>query len=349
MSDRQRVFGAGGRGSGVAPAGGAVGEWWAGPGPAHPDRTCGGGTGGAGPVVPAGAAGPGLLPPGAVGFPGCLHCRWRRQRRPQVCLECFETSWPGVGCIDERPLRCCSACGQALTQRSTCPTPWCTRRDRSWSVVFGVGSYTGGLRRAIVRYKFGGERWWAGVFALLLAAYLDRNAGWFDDFDLVVPTPAYLGPGARRSWDPVGEVFAGAAASLGPLWPVCPGAVTKTEETVAMCRSSGLRRRHAAATSLRRALQVPDPSVVAGRRVLVFDDVLTEGSTLREVAAVLRRAGAVEVAGVVLARAAWSGAGRSAPANLLGESPPGPGCAEEQTQRREDRREERGPRRAPLR
>jgi predicted amidophosphoribosyltransferase len=44
---------------------------------------------------------------------------------------------------------------------------------------------------------------------------------------------------------------------------------------------------------------------VAGARVLVLDDVLTDGSTLREVARVLRRAGAREVAGLILARPAW--------------------------------------------
>jgi predicted amidophosphoribosyltransferase len=44
---------------------------------------------------------------------------------------------------------------------------------------------------------------------------------------------------------------------------------------------------------------------VAGARILVLDDVLTEGSTLREVARALRHAGAREVAGLVLARPAW--------------------------------------------
>ena len=60
-----------------------------------------------------------------------------------------------------------------------------------------------------------------------------------------------------------------------------------------------------AAGPVRRALTVPAPERVAGARILAVDDVLTEGSTLREVALALRRAGAREVAGLVIARPRW--------------------------------------------
>ena len=46
---------------------------------------------------------------------------------------------------------------------------------------------------------------------------------------------------------------------------------------------------------------------VKGKRVLVFDDVFTEGFTIREVARALRAAGAVEVSEVVLARQPYGG------------------------------------------
>ena len=62
-----------------------------------------------------------------------------------------------------------------------------------------------------------------------------------------------------------------------------------------------------AACDLRAALEVRDPSRVSGRRVLVVDDVFTDGSTLREVAGVLRGAGAAAVSGLVLARATITG------------------------------------------
>jgi predicted amidophosphoribosyltransferase len=172
-------------------------------------------------------------------------------------------------------------------------------------VVFAVAVHVGGLRHAIVRYKYGGEQWWAAVFAGLLAGHLHRHATWFEEFDLLCVTPGYVGPGARRRWDPVGRIAEELAPRVTPLWELLPDAVVKVAETPAMSGRSRPDRLRIAAGPLRRALFVPDPTVVAGARVLVIDDVLTEGSTLREVARVLRRAGAVEVAGLVIARPPW--------------------------------------------
>jgi predicted amidophosphoribosyltransferase len=175
-------------------------------------------------------------------------------------------------------------------------------------VVFALGAYQGGLRSAILRYKYGGERWWSGVFGGLCAAYLDAHAGWFEDFELVTAVPSFTGPAGRRGWDPVGAILAELAEVSPPGWRIEPGVVVKQAETPQLSRSGAGGRVAQARVSLRAALSVPDPGPIAGRRVLVVDDVLTEGSTLREVATALRRAGATEVAGLVVARTPWVGA-----------------------------------------
>jgi predicted amidophosphoribosyltransferase len=172
-------------------------------------------------------------------------------------------------------------------------------------VVFAAGSHHAALRRAVLRYKYRGERWWAAVFAGMLARYLLTNAPWFEEFDLITGVPSYQGPGARRSWDPVGDVVEGLAPLLGPGWEVAPGAVVKARETPPMQGRTAAERHLLAAGPVRRALVVPAPALVAGARILAIDDVLTEGSTLREVAMALRRAGAREVAGLVIARSRW--------------------------------------------
>jgi predicted amidophosphoribosyltransferase len=171
--------------------------------------------------------------------------------------------------------------------------------------VFAVGVYGAALRHAVLRYKYRREMWWAQVFARLFADHLRAYATWFEEFDVLVPMPAYTGPRARRAWDPVGEVVARLGGLVEPLWETAPGAVVKRAETPAMQGRPWIDRQRIAAGPLRRSLLVPAPRRVAGARVLVVDDVLTEGSTVREVARALRRAGAREVAGLVLARQAW--------------------------------------------
>ena len=201
---------------------------------------------------------------------------------------------------------CCPVCGQIVPPPAqTCPNRWCRRTDRAFTVAFSAGVYEGGLGRAIRRYKYGGERGLAATFARMLASFLRAHPRWFEEFDLITAVPSYTGPGARRSWDPVGEILRSAEASLSGEWSVEPSLVTKTTETPGMAGLGWTARQSLAQGPLRRALRFDSGRDIEGAQVLVFDDVLTEGSTLREVARVLRRHGASDVAGLVLARPGW--------------------------------------------
>jgi predicted amidophosphoribosyltransferase len=172
-------------------------------------------------------------------------------------------------------------------------------------VAFAVGVYQGRLRRAIGAYKYHGQRRLAPMFAGILASFVEAHAAWFEEFDLITAVPSYRGAGARRSWDPVGEILAALAARLGPAWPVEPGLVVKTTETPGMTGLGWGDRQAVARGPLRRALAPGRGPDLAGAQVLVLDDVLTEGGTLGEVARVLRTLGASDVAGLVLARPGW--------------------------------------------
>ncbi|HBV94617.1 MAG TPA: hypothetical protein DEG26_07970 [Chloroflexi bacterium] len=71
-------------------------------------------------------------------------------------------------------------------------------------------------------------------------------------------------------------------------------------------RADVIERRRLAAERLRPALRVPDPRRTAGKRLLVVDDVFTDGRTLDEVARALRlQGGATEVCGLALCRQPW--------------------------------------------
>jgi predicted amidophosphoribosyltransferase len=182
-----------------------------------------------------------------------------------------------------------------------------------FSTVFVAGVHDRSLRHAIARYKYGGERWWARVFARVLAEYLFDHATWFEEFDVIAGVPSYLGPGSRRSWDPVAGILGELAAMTDPWWEVAPRTIVKTCETPPLQGLTWRRRLDVSSRELRRSLVVPRPPEVAGARILVVDDVMTGGSTIREVARALCKAGAEEVAGLVLARPGSSGCKSSRP------------------------------------
>jgi predicted amidophosphoribosyltransferase len=169
-----------------------------------------------------------------------------------------------------------------------------------------VGTYEGALRRAIVSYKYGGERRWAEAFATMLVGFLARHAGWFEEYTVLCPVPSYRGTGARRPWGPV-ETFCSEVPRLAcGLWPV-EELVAKVAETGPVTGRKGPVRREMARQTVRPTLVVPRPHSVKGARILLVDDVCTSGATLLAVARALMLAGADEVAAVVLARARWRG------------------------------------------
>jgi predicted amidophosphoribosyltransferase len=201
----------------------------------------------------------------------------------------------------------CAVCGQCLAPGGqACSNLWCRRPGRPFSVAFALGVHRGGLRRAIHGYKYFADMRLGGVLASALASYLAERETWFEEFDVITGVPGYTGAGSRRGWDPIATMLDSLRQRLpGGSWSVEPGLVAKCRETPQMAGRDRGERLRIARGPLRRSLHIPDPDRVAGAAVLVVDDVLAEGSTLAEVAAALRVAGAGEVAGLVLARPGW--------------------------------------------
>ena len=172
---------------------------------------------------------------------------------------------------------------------------------RGWEFIWAVAMRSGSLKTAISSYKYQGVKGWAWILGRVLVGYLEANAQVFGTYDLIIPMPTYLGIGGR-SWDHIGLIIERAEVE-GSQWPFRRDVMDKTKPTPTMVDLKSFKKRaEMAERELRPALQVTEPSTVAGRDVLVFDDVFTGGLSMREVAYKLKDAGATSVAGIVLAR-----------------------------------------------
>jgi predicted amidophosphoribosyltransferase len=178
--------------------------------------------------------------------------------------------------------------------------------DRPLEAIFAVGNYQGALRRAIISYKYARDLRWAPVFARMLVEFLGRHATWFEEYGVICPVPSFGGDGARRRWGHTELMCAEVAVLGGCEWPV-ENLVAKLVETEPMSAKGRPARRAIVETGLGRAFGVPRPDEVAGRRVLLVDDVCASGWTLLTVGKVLRDAGAEEVTALVLARGVLTG------------------------------------------
>ena len=243
-----------------------------------------------------------------AGFGKCAKCAHLGNDSPDVCYACARRDIEDLA----PPSKRCRICDRPHDPpATTCPNPSCnwSRSYRYFGWNYAIGMRKGALERVMKRYKFGDEMGWRVIFARLLVAFMDEREKRFAPFHYIIPSPAYTGPGGHRSWDHASYVIE-SAAQLTPRWPFYvgdPPLIKKTAETPPMSKiyKFGPRKDNAEGP-IRSALEVPSPSMVAGKNILVYDDLFTDGLTLREVARALSNSGAKLVCGVTLARQPWN-------------------------------------------
>jgi predicted amidophosphoribosyltransferase len=207
----------------------------------------------------------------------------------------------------ERPLPgACRICSQRLGHGVECPNELCRNPARRIERIRAVGYHSGPLRQAINSYKYRGARHWSVLFGRLLLAWLGEHMA-AEPPGLIVVNPSFVAPGGQLFAHTEAVLAEAARQDQGGRWRFEPGAVIKTRPTLQSADSLAWSKR-ASGADLRSALVVPDPSVTAGKRILVYDDICTTGTQLDAVAAcLLDSGGATRVEGVVLARALWRG------------------------------------------
>jgi predicted amidophosphoribosyltransferase len=237
-----------------------------------------------------------------AGFAACVECAYRDTGSAPICFACASERTEPVA------ERSCAVCGQALAADGECGNPVCHFDDRFFTRVWAISMRTGQMRDAITRYKYH-EKWgWGAIFGRILVGFLSEHQATFGEYDVITPSPSYVGPGAIRSFDHTRRIVEAAEIEEPIAWPFAYDVIVKTAATERMVGHSWRERKAIAEGPLRAALDVPLPEVIAGKRILVVDDVFTEGFTVREIARALICAGATEVSEIVLAREPWKGA-----------------------------------------
>ena len=244
------------------------------------------------------------MDPAPAGFGKCAVCAYRDTGTPRICFECATETLEGLA------KRRCDICdlphGMA---ESACGNPWCKWKPRYFERNYSIAMRSGVLERAITKYKYDGVKGWAQIFARVLVGYLEAEHLVFSRFGLIIASPAFVGEGAERSWDHTRLVLQH-ASQLAPEWPFDleePPVIVKTASTEPMVGKGWKKRREIAEGPLRESLHVTAPTKVRGKRILVYDDVFTDGQTLREVARALKLADARQVCGITLGRQPYKG------------------------------------------
>ena len=147
----------------------------------------------------------------------------------------------------------------------------------------------------LVQFKFDGK-----LSSLDTLAALAEQAGTTDLFkepDLILPVPLHIQRLRNRGFNQSLLI----ARSCFPKWQrkIRTDLLQRHRSTIPQIRLSGRARRN----NLKGAISICRPELIAGRNVLIVDDVFTTGSTLHECAKALAQAGAVKIEAFTLARA----------------------------------------------
>ncbi|HVV99288.1 MAG TPA: double zinc ribbon domain-containing protein [Planctomycetaceae bacterium] len=228
--------------------------------------------------------------------PRCPLCRGEaistgRFSRPDFCEGCRQ------GLVVTARGNACRVCGAPVGPNLDASQGCALCRDDRFAFerVIRLGIYDGPLRLACLRGKQPRSDGLVQALAELTWEFADREFA-AAQADLVIPTP--------RHWTQQLIEPHNAAEILATAW---------SRKLHARCVARGLvkvRRTPRQATlpptgrrkNLKQAFRARHPQQIAGRRILLVDDVLTTGSTAHECARALRQAGAVAVSVAVIAR-----------------------------------------------
>lgn len=240
----------------------------------------------------------------APGFGRCGACMYRESGPSALCYACASRKMEALAKWGDR----CERCDHPFNLgEKSCRNPVCNFAEPSFKWNFAIAMRSGVLERAISAYKYDGKRGWGVIFGRILAGFLEERANSFRPFDLIVASPTWTGADGR-SFDHTHEVLAYAASEVPPgsTWPFDINAdpsIVKLSATPRLVGCSYKERRRIAENELRSSLRVTHRERIHRKQVLVYDDVFTDGLTLREVArALIRDGGALTVCGVTLCR-----------------------------------------------
>ncbi len=213
---------------------------------------------------------------------------------------------PGLCWLCRMPLACpawgiCSRCSAALSPSSCCercglPAAQgvtqcgrCLQNPPPWDKLIFVTDYQPPLNSLIHRLKFTGATALAPALArlILLKVIAAVRAGSVPKPEAIVCVPLH----SRRAWR---RGFNQSALLAAPLarWLQCDyqhAAVRRVRATATQHELSARLRRG----NLKGAFRVEFP--VAGRHMVIVDDVVTTGSTVAEIARLLKKQGAATI------------------------------------------------------
>ncbi|MEE4200638.1 ComF family protein [Erythrobacter sp.] len=202
--------------------------------------------------------------------PRCPLCGTATAAQGGLCLDCWsELDVPGEPA--------CNACQRPMTDGSNGPLECWPCRDAPprHSGIIAATRYNDASRRLILNFKHGRKLALAPLLARLIAARLDTREGAGERQALLIPVPLHRWRIWHRGFNQA-ALLACELEKLGKGHLLVNGLIRRRRTPSLGGLGKGERRR-----ALNGAISARDSarSIIAGREVILVDDVLTSGAT----------------------------------------------------------------------
>jgi ComF family protein len=172
---------------------------------------------------------------------------------------------------------------------------WCKRAEPGFTVARSAARFRGPVREALHALKYGGVTALSRDLSVLLESCVRCHYGDLS-FDAVCCIPLHGSRLRSRTYNQAALLSVALARRLGVVSR--PAALLRLRPTPTQTRLTARER----SLNVRGAFAVRDEAWVAGRRLLLVDDVMTTGATVSEASRAMRAAGAASVHVVSVAR-----------------------------------------------
>lgn len=185
----------------------------------------------------------------------------------------------------------CPGCGRGVEEGGYCRM--CREFGPASDRGFAPFRYEGIARELLIDFKFEDKTGYCGLFAHYMAEAV-KQGGIAGEVGCVVPVPMHWRRKFARGYNQSALLAAQVARALGV--PVVRGVLARPVYAKAAARAGGgpKERMKSALDSFR-----PGKGSLAGKTVLLVDDILTTGATVRACEAICKRMGATKVYSVV--------------------------------------------------
>ena len=185
----------------------------------------------------------------------------------------------------------CVKCGRSLASGTLCPS--CAGRSMEIDGIRSPFRFDGAVRQAVIHFKYRNVKALAAPLAQLMKEYLVANPL---PAEVLVPVPLHRHRLRQRGYNQASLL----ARELGRLssMPSVEDSLVRLRDTPAQTRTKSAEERQ---SNVAQAF-VCRGQKLAGKGILLIDDVCTSGVTLDACATALKAAGATSVWGLTVAR-----------------------------------------------